>query len=161
MLAIDNDGTKFFGALGNMGSEALTLSADDVAGGLKESAKYFADKGKANWAFVKDAAGKVEVKSGWAPFAETASTEESRAAVLKVPAGLAFVAAAALLYVCFGVFFATAKYGPGALDAVKTKAAALNESALVPLKSKLRPMITNAKAKIDQVKSGACVARRE
>jgi hypothetical protein len=162
MLALENDGSKFFDALGHMGSEALTLSAEDVAGGLKESAKHFADKGKANWAFVKDAAAKVDVKSGWAPFAASATTDDSKALLVKAPAGVAFAMLAAFLYVCFSAFFFTTKYGPTALQVIKDKghtaagviatgAGNLNANAIAPIKAKLRPLIIDAKAKLDQV----------
>ena len=133
-----------------MGNEALALSVDDISGGLKESSKFFSDKGKAYLGEGKEAAKKVDVKNGWAPFVESIKTDESKNMVVKIPSGAAFMICAVVLYAIFGVFFCATKYGPSTYDKVKEKVSQVNETAIVPLKAKLRPLISDAKAKIEQ-----------
>jgi hypothetical protein len=161
VLITENDGSKFAEVIRAMGSQASELSAEDVAGGLKSSASLLAEKGLSNLRFVADQASKVDVKNGWTSFADSIKTEDSRSAFLKAPAGAAFCLAAGVLYLLFGVMMFTAKYGPtvarqASAGFQKASAAliegsqAVNERAIVPLKQKLRPIIADAKVKIDQ-----------
>jgi hypothetical protein len=154
IFALENDGEKFFGALGGVGTVVAekfsTLSSEDVSGGLKATAASFFEKGRAHGAAVQAALQTVDFKNGWGPFTETANTPEVRAVALKAPAAAAFFVLAALVYVLFGVIFCAAKYGPTAYVKLSEAAADVNERALVPLKAKVRPLLATAKEKIEK-----------
>lgn len=161
VLVTENDGSKFAEVIRAMGSQASELSAEDVAGGLKSSASLLAEKGLTNLRFVAAQASKIDVKNGWTSFADSIKTEETRTAFLKAPAGVAFCMAAGVLYLLFGVMMFTAKYGPSvvrqasagfqkASEVLIEGSQVVNERAIVPMKQKLRPIIADAKVKIDQ-----------
>ena len=152
-LALENDGAKFFGALQVMGQQALELSANDVAGGFKSISNNLGSQGMEKLQRSYSAAQKIEVKSGWEPFKESVTTDETKAALIAAPLGIGMVFVGSFAYVMFFIIFCTAKYAPPALrkasSVVQEKAAMINEKAIVPLKQKIRPMIIETRAKID------------
>jgi len=126
------------------------LSPDDVSGGLKAVATSFYEKGRAHGLASQAALQTVDIKNGWGPFTETANTPEVRAVAFKVPAAVAFFVLASVVYVLFGVIFCAAKYGPTAYAKLSEVAGNANERAIIPLKAKVRPLLANAKGKIEK-----------
>jgi hypothetical protein len=154
IFALENDGEKFFGALGGVGSAMKehfsVLSPDDVSGGLKAAASSFYEKSRTHGLASQAALQTVDVKNGWGPFTETANTPEVRAVAFKAPAAAAFFVLASMVYLLFGVVFCAAKYGPTAYSKLSEVAGNANERAIIPLKAKMRPLLANAKGRIEQ-----------
>jgi len=142
-----------------MGNQLVSLSADDVAGGFKTISSYTAEHAAEHLSNAKKAASKIDFKNGWAPFAESAKTEDSRMMVARAPAGAALFIVSYLCWALFCAILCSSKYGPQAAEMVKIKATQAGEAiqrGMVPLKQKLRPMIADAKARID-----AAIAERK
>lgn len=111
-------------------------------------------KGKEDMKKSYEAAKSVDVKNGWEGFKETITVSETKYSLIKAPVGVAYCLTASFLYILFCLVFVSSKYGPSAFQnaslVIKQKSEQLNENVITPLKQNLRPMIIDAKAKVEQ-----------
>lgn len=111
-------------------------------------------KGKDNMTDAYEAVKTIDVKNGWEGFKGTVTVEETKSSLIRAPIGAAFILGASFLYIAFCLIFVTSKYGPSAVQKtsllIKEKSQSFNETVILPLKQKMRPLIKDAKDKVEQ-----------
>mmetsp|Transcript_45993 Transcript_45993/g.59078 ORF Transcript_45993/g.59078 Transcript_45993/m.59078 type:complete len:129 (+) Transcript_45993:498-884(+) len=97
----------------------------------------------------------VDIKNGWGEFKQSVAVPETRQALMRAPLGAVCLLAASMLYVFFCLIFMTKRYGPTIAQntsvIIQEKSELFNSKVILPLKQKLRPMITEAKERIDNM----------
>merc|ERR1719230_2453915 len=132
--------------------ELRTLSPYDVAGGMRTLGQGIKDSATNNLTEGRDAFKQLNVRDGWAGFAESADARQ----LAKAPLGVAQGLIALVFFTLFCVIFYPAKYGPPIAAKVNEKAikpavAVAKEKVVEPLMIKAGPLIEQGKTKLNEV----------
>jgi hypothetical protein len=94
-----------------MGNQILDLSSEDIAGGFKTMSEYTGENAGSHLGSAKEAVAKIDVKNGWTPFVESATTHEAKLMLVKAPAGVGLYIVSTLCWAIFCAIVYTAKVG--------------------------------------------------
>ena len=141
---VEEDGSEFFSAL----SSFNTVGALDIAGGMRSLAEDRLKRANADLKAGADASRRVQVLDGegkpsWATFKDSITRDDNKKGLLRVPGGLVEGFIGAICFTVFWVIVAGKKHLPNAIEN-------LNENVITPTKAKLRPLVIQAKLKLDE-----------
>jgi hypothetical protein len=111
-------------------------------------------KGKGDMINALEAVKSIDVKNGMDGFKETITVPETKQSLIRAPVGAAYLVGASFMYIMFCLIFVSSKYGPSAMQnaslIIREKSQMVNEKVIVPLKQNLRPMIKDAKERVEK-----------
>ena len=142
-----NDGSEFFMAVKATRESFGAVSVTDVAGGMRSLASTRLKRAHEELRAGAEAAGRVSVfddegKPSWPIFKESITREDNKDGLMRVPGGIAYGVVGAMCLAVFWIIVA-GKNVPVAIEAV-------NENIVTPAKGKIRPLVLQAKVKLDE-----------